>query len=174
MLITNRIQRDPCQPLVDLFQDRTLPQYRHQGYSRNDPRVQAADGSRIRWKPGGALFLAENKVSAGGEGDVHGRPGDGTREILFLVVQQFSFGLHRPVTERVRVGASRRIAVGSALQSRVFVGKGQCEGADAHLFASGPGGSLEGGHGVILFSAVIFVSGVVLGTRGEAEGSHQE
>ena len=108
------------------------------------------------------LFLAENVVAALGEGDVHVRSGYGTGDVLFLVVEQFPFGFHRSVTERVGVRASGRAAAGGALQGRLFVGKGKRKGSDAHQVRGGPGGSLEGRYGT-LFPAAIVVRGIILG-----------
>ncbi len=90
------------------------------------------------------LFLRENIVAALGEGDVHGIPGYGTGDILFLVIQQFSLGCHLSVTECVRIRASGCLSVGNTLQGCVSFGEGKGKGAQPHLFSGGPGGSIEG------------------------------
>jgi hypothetical protein len=84
------------------------------------------------WKSAEVLFLAESIVSALGEGNVHIRPGYGTGDILFLVIQEFPLGFHCPVAVRVRVGASCRIALGDALQGRILIGERQRKGSNAH------------------------------------------
>ena len=112
---------------------------------------------------GKLLFLAEDEVAALGEGDVHCRSGDGAGDVLFLVAHQFGFGFHGSVAEGIGVGAGGRLALGDALQGRVFVCEGEGKCSNAHQICGCPGGSFEGSLGLSLISALFFIARSLLG-----------